>query len=28
VTNNCGDILKKLLYIYETHMNVQHGVWN
>ncbi len=26
VTNNCGDILKKLLYIYETHMNVQHGV--
>jgi len=26
VANKCGNILKKLLYIYETCMNVQHSV--
>jgi negative regulator of replication initiation len=30
VTNTCGDILKKMVHIYEACMNVQHGlcVWN
>ncbi len=30
VTNTCGDILKKMVHIYEACMNVQHGLceWN